>query len=274
MRENARVAPLNSVVGSSHGDGSTAGAGSGGGVSSHGEASAAGAGGDGGVGVGDGSVGIRCSSSKFIIGKARVDESPAGAAGCSSHGDGSTSGAGAAAAGGGGGGGAALAIRCSSSKLMLGKARVSPPVPAGDSSQGDGSGAGGAGSGGDGSGVSPVMRCSSSKLMLAKARVSPPAGGAAPKMSLPCSWKPGASVSRSASAGVNTPVVSCSDSGMAGCGAVGTVERACSISSSTLWMRLCDSNGLVTTASQPALSARSGSKGSNVPVSRTTGMVR
>src|SRR6266566_599330 len=39
-------------------------------------------------------------------------------------------------------------------------------------------------------------------------------------------------------------------------------------------MRLCDSNGFVTTASHPALSARSGSNGSKVPVRRTTGMVR
>src|SRR5205085_5482123 len=85
-----------------------------------------------------------------------------------------------------------------------------------------------------------------------------------------CSWNAGSSPID----GVKTPVVNCSDSGMAGCGAVGTVERACSINSSTLWMRLCDSNGLVTTASHPALSARSGSNGSNVPVSSTTGMVR
>jgi len=51
-------------------------------------------------------------------------------------------------------------------------------------------------------------------------------------------------------------------------------EWAWEISSSTFWIRLCDSNGLVTTASQPALSARSGSNGSNVPVRRMTGMLR
>ena len=62
--------------------------------------------------------------------------------------------------------------------------------------------------------------------------------------------------------------------GAAALGAVGDFERLCSMSSSTLWIRLCDSNGLVTTASQPALSARSGSKGSNVPVRRMTGIVR
>ncbi len=155
---------------------------------------------------------------------------------------------------------------------MRGNARVSPPV-------------------GSGSGVAAIC-CISSNDIRGNARVSPPnaplsngvsivgcgsVAAGAEKMSASCVGNAGGGASTgvvsSAHGDVSAANASGSGTGSAA-GAAGGALCAAAISSSTLEMRLCDSNGFVTTASQPALSARSGSNGSNVPVRRMTGMLR
>src|SRR5258708_2224784 len=139
--------------------------------------------------------------------------------------------------------------------------------------------------------------CNSSKLMRGDARVSPPHAasgvskgisvvrvdgcGAAPKTSVwgvKGSGAGGVAGGRGGAKGVEGDPNPGAGSGVnaAVAGGVGAETPAllAAISSSTFWMRPCDSNGFVTTASQPALSARSGSNGSNVPVNRTTGRLR